>query len=128
MAAHAPEELHAILESSLNAQDVESLVDLYDDDATLIVPPRGSRATGREAIRRAMTATVAGGPRARMQVLDKIESDGLALTHGRWTLAGTDEDGAPVEMSGFGSIVSRCQPDGSWKIVLDNPMSFEGRL
>jgi hypothetical protein len=22
-------------------------------------------------------------------------------------------------------MVSRCQQDGSWKIVLDNPMSFE---
>jgi hypothetical protein len=26
-------------------------------------------------------------------------------------------------MSGRGAIVSRWQPDGSWRIVLDNPLS-----
>ena len=29
-------------------------------------------------------------------------------------------------MSGYGTIVSRRQPDGSWLIALDNPLSFAG--
>jgi len=28
-----------------------------------------------------------------------------------------------VELTGRGSIVSRRQPDGSWRIVLDNPLT-----
>ena len=90
----------------------------------MIVAPRGLRAIGKDGIGRAIAVTIAMRPQARMKVLDKAESDGLALTHRHWTLAGTSEGGAPVEMSGFGTIVSRCQPDGSWTIVLDNPMSF----
>ena len=37
-------------------------------------------------------------------------------------LAGFD-GGEPIEMSGRGTMVSRRQPDGSWQIVLDNPLS-----
>lgn len=126
MAAKGPEELHALVEAAFNQGDVELLVGLYDEDATLIIPPEGARATGRDEIREAIAATLALRPRARMEVVDKIESDGLALTHGRWTLAGTGEDGVPVEMSGRGTMVSRRSArDGSWKIVLDDPMSFE---
>jgi uncharacterized protein (TIGR02246 family) len=126
MAAQAPEELHTLLEAGFNARDADWLIDLYDEDATLIVPPQGVRATGKEAIRGALEATLALRPRARMEVLVKLETDGLALTQGRWTLAGRGEDGVPVEMSGRGTMVSRRSGrDGGWKIVLDNPMSFE---
>jgi ketosteroid isomerase-like protein len=123
--ARAPEELHSLVEAAFNSGDVDTLVDLYDDDATLIVPPEGARATGKHAIRMAVEATLALKPVARMEVLEKLESDGLALTQGRWTLVGAAEDGARVELSGRGTMVSRCQPDGSWRIVLDNPMSFD---
>ena len=58
----------------------------------------------------------------RIEVVDKIQSDGLALTQGQWTLTGSDGDEL-VEMSGRGTMVSRQQPDGSWRIVLDNPLS-----
>ena len=126
MTAQAPEELHALVEAALNARDADLFVDLYDEDATLIVPPEGARATGRDEIREAISAMLAMRPRARMEVLDKLETDGLALTHGRWTLAGTGADGLPVEISGRGTMVSRRSGrDGSWRIVLDDPMSFE---
>jgi ketosteroid isomerase-like protein len=57
----------------------------------------------------------------RIEVVDKIQTDELALTHGRWTLTGSD-GGELIEMSGRGTMVSRRQPDGSWRIVLDNPL------
>ena len=54
------------------------------------------------------------GDTAEIEVVGKLESDGLALTHARWRVG---------EMSGYGTIVSRRQPDGSWLIALDNPLS-----
>ena len=80
--------------------------------------------TGREAIRAAIEPTVRLAPSARIQVVMKLENDGLALTHARWSMVATD-DGEPVEMAGRGTIVSCRQGDGSWRIVLDNPMSPE---
>jgi uncharacterized protein (TIGR02246 family) len=123
MVARAPEELHALVEAAFNAGDVDGFVALYDDDATLIVPPDGIRASGKQAIRMAIEATLALKPAARMEVLEKLEANGLALTRGRWTLVGADQDGGRVELSGLGTMVSRCQPDGTWRIVLDNPMT-----
>jgi ketosteroid isomerase-like protein len=62
-------------------------------------------------------------PRAEIEVAEKLQSDGLAFTHARWRLNGTDAEGQSVELSGDGTIVSRQQADGSWLIVLDNPVS-----
>jgi ketosteroid isomerase-like protein len=58
-----------------------------------------------------------------IEVVKKVEGDGLALTHARWALAGTEADGSHVELSGRGTIVSRRQPDGGWRIVLENPLT-----
>jgi uncharacterized protein (TIGR02246 family) len=123
MAARTPEELHALVQAAMNGRDIEAFVDLYDDDATLIAPPHGARAVGKDAIREAVRDTFALKPEARMEVISKLEADGLALTQGWWRLVGTAEDCGRVELSGRGAMVSRCRPDGTWRIVLDNPMT-----
>lgn len=125
MPAHAPEELHALLEAAFNAGDLDAFVELHDDDATASVPPEGKRVSGKDALRTALTPMFALQPKARIEVTGKLEGATLALTHARWTLTVTDPDGAPVQMSGRGAIVSRRQPDGTWRIVLDNPMTPE---
>ena len=124
MSAQSPEALHALLEAAFNAGDLDALVEVYDHDAALIVPPEGQRVSGRDAIRAAVQPTLALRPSAQIEVVEKLQADGLALTHARWSIVGTD-GGERVEMSGRGTIVSRRQPDGSWRIVLDNPLSPE---
>ena len=122
--ARTPEGVHAVLESAFNAGDLDAYTDVFDDDAALVVPPNGGTAVGREQIRGASEAIFAlGDLRAEIRVLGKLEGNGLALTHARWTLAGTGPDGDLVELGGRGTIVSRRKPDGSWRIVLDNPLS-----
>ena len=62
-------------------------------------------------------------PELESEVVGVLESDGLAMTHALWRLEGTDRDGKPVTLAGLGTVVSRRQPDGSWRIVLHNPLS-----
>lgn len=124
MPAKTPEEIHTLIEAAFNTGDRDAFAQLHEDDATAVVPPAGRRVTGRAEIRAAVEPTFALAPSARIEVVDKVEGNGLALTHARWTLVGT-ADGKPVEMSGHGTVVSRRQPDGSWRIALDNPMSPE---
>ena len=38
-------------------------------------------------------ATFALQPRAQIDVIEKLQSDGLALTHARWSIVGTDGEG-----------------------------------
>ena len=127
MTAQTPEETHALIEAAFNSGDLEAFVEAYEPDATLIVPPEGDRVSGRAEIRKAVEPTFALMPRAEIEVIRKLESDGLALTHARWAIDGTGPLGEAVEMNGSGSIVSRRQPDGRWLIVLDNPLSPEPR-
>lgn len=114
MLARSPEETHARLAEAFNAGDLDGIVQMYDEHATLIVPPEGNRVSGRAAIRKALEPAFALKPRAEIQVIEKLQSDGLALTLARWSLVGTDADGQRVELAGRGTIVSCQQPDGSW--------------
>jgi len=124
MPAHTPEDIHALIERAFNARDRDAFVELHEEHATVVIPPEGERVSGKEAIRAAIEPTFAMEPSARIEVLDKVEHDGMALTHARWEVAGTN-GGEHIEMTGRGTIVSRRQPDGSWRIVLENSMSPE---
>jgi uncharacterized protein (TIGR02246 family) len=125
--AHTPEQLHAVVEEAFNRGDLDACVGVYEDDATLVVPPDGRVARGRDDIRTATAPLFALAPRMTMTVVKKLEGDGLALTHGRWELAGTATDGSLLHLSGRGTMVSRRRPDGTWGIVLDDPMSADDR-
>jgi uncharacterized protein (TIGR02246 family) len=122
MSARSPEEIHALIAAAFNAGDLDAFADLHEEDATVVVPPGGAPVSGSEAIRAAVKPTFALDPNVRIDVVGKLEGAGLALTHARWRLVGTDR-GERVELTGRGTIVSRRQPDGSWRIALDNPMS-----
>lgn len=119
MPAHRPEELHAVLAAALNDGDIDAFVAASEDDATHVVPPTGLRVRGADALRAALEPIFASGPRAVMEVVGAVEGDGIALTHGRWRL----ELGAGEPLSGRGTIVSRRQADGTWRIVIDDAMT-----
>src|SRR6476646_4133457 len=125
MSAHSPEEVHDVLMAAFTAGDVEGFVRMYEEDATLVVPPDEVLVHGRDEIRRAVAPTFALKPRGEVTVLKKLESAGLALTQARWRLVGTGKDGQTIELNGDGTIVSRRQPNDSWQVVLDNPLRPE---
>jgi len=122
MPARSPEEIHALIAAAFSAGDLDAFIGLHEEDAATLVPPEGRRVSGHEAIRAAMEPIFALGPSARIEVVGKLEAGGLALTHARLSVVAGD-GGDRLEVSGRGTIVSRRQPDGSWRIVLDNPMS-----
>jgi ketosteroid isomerase-like protein len=123
MPAQTPEEIPALLAAAFNAGDLDAFVEAHEPNASTIVPPDGTVATGRVEIRKALAPTFALDPTLENEVVGQLESDGLALTHARWALRGTDADGETVELGGRSTIVSRRQPDGSWLIVLETPQS-----
>lgn len=120
--AHTPAELHALIQDAVNRGDVAAFLDAHDEDATVVVPPDGRTARGRDQIRAAIAPLLALSPDLVTVVVKKLEAEGLALTHGRWRLAMT-EHGCRSEMHGLGTMVSRQRPDGTWRIVLDDPLS-----
>jgi uncharacterized protein (TIGR02246 family) len=121
--ARTPEELHAVVADAFNAGDIEALVAAYDDDATLVVPPDGRSVHGVDAIRAATAPFLALRPQMTSTVHKRLQAEGLALTRARWQLVTTDAQGKRAELAGHGTMVSRRRPDGTWGIVLDDPLS-----
>jgi uncharacterized protein (TIGR02246 family) len=124
MSARTPEEIHAQIAAAFNAGDLPAFLALHEEDAATVAPPDKRHVRGRDAIRAATEPILARRPSVHIEVVGKVEADGLALTHAHWSMSATEGD-QPVEMSGRGTIVSRRQADGSWRIVLENSMSFE---
>lgn len=123
--ADTPEALHAVIADAFNRRDLHTYAAAYDEDATLVVPPDGLSVHGRDNIRTAAAPMFARRPQMRMVVAKKVEADGLALTHGQWALALFDADGTRTELNGRGTMVSRRRSDGTWGIVLDDPLGPE---
>lgn len=121
MTAETPEAIHAEMTAAFNAADVEAFVALHEPDAITVPPTTGRPATGHAEIRESIEPVFALRPTLMNEVILKLERDGLALTFARWRLAGTDPDGERVEMAGEGTVVSRRQPGGGWRIVMESP-------
>ncbi len=120
--APTPEAVHADIEDTFNRGDIHAFIAAHEADATVAVPPDGRPAHGLSAIRAATAPIFALRPHVTITVYRKLQTEDLALTRARWELVGTASDGSPVHLNGNGTIVSRRRPDGTWGIVLDDPL------
>jgi uncharacterized protein (TIGR02246 family) len=123
MPAHKPEELDELFTQALNSGDLDALVALYEPEGC-INPEPGQVATGTQAIREALSGFLAMNPKLTLEVKNLNQTSDIALTTGNWHLTGTGPDGSPVDMRGQSVEVSRRQPDGTWRFVIDNPFGL----
>jgi uncharacterized protein (TIGR02246 family) len=112
-------ELPAAFADRLAAGDLDGALALYEPGATF-APQPGAQVTGIDAIREALTQFAALHPTLDGQVEKVLEAGDVALVTNRWTLRGTGPDG-PLEMGGVSADVMRRQPDGTWRILVDDP-------
>ncbi len=125
MPASTPEEVQRLFAEAFDAGDVDAAIELYEPNATLVIQPGEEPVRGAEAIREALNGFLSmfqGKPKFDLEYGKAFEAgDDLALLVSRWTLAGTGHDGGAVEMASQTADVVRQKPDGSWRIVIDNP-------
>ena len=128
MPARTPDEVLSLLSQAFNAGDLESILALYEPEATFVVQP-GEAVTGTEALREAFSGFLALKPKFELEVKKIFRAgDDIALLFADWTLTGTGPDGDTISMSGQGSDVLRQQQDGSWLFVIDNPYGRVGAV
>jgi uncharacterized protein (TIGR02246 family) len=116
-----PEQIHQLWTQHFNTGDLDALVDLFEDQATLILES-GQRATGKEAIRAAISAFLAVGS-IEGTTRSVIQSGDIALLSANFCMHGTSPDGKPIEINGTTTEVVRRQADGRWQFVIDYPFS-----
>jgi uncharacterized protein (TIGR02246 family) len=120
MTATTPEATIERFSQLLGAGDLESMVALYEPDATF-APQPGESVSGRDAIRAALSGFLAVKPRMTGQIEKVLRAGDTALVANRWSLSGTAPDGQPISMGATSADVLRRRPDGSWGIVIDDP-------
>ena len=120
MAATSPEQVHELVAAAFAAGDVDAYLELCEPDAT-VIPQPDQVVRGQEEIRAALEPLLAMRPTMPIETKKVFEAGDLALLCSDWRLSATDPEGNPVEMEGRGTEVLRRQPDGSWRLVIDNP-------
>ena len=108
-------DLHRMVENAFNAGDVDALVGLYEEKATMATP-EGTFVDGTTAIREQWSGFVAVGGTIQMVTRHVVVVDGTALLSNDWHFVG-----AGMEWSSRTAEVARRQPDGTWKYVIDHP-------
>jgi enoyl-CoA hydratase len=122
MSAHDPEDLHRLFAERANAGDVEGLVALYEDGATLIGPDRVP-AAGAGAIRERLAYLLAFAPRFTSTTGKVVRAGDVALLSNSWHVTLGSSEGAPAALESTTTEIARRQPDGSWRYVIDDPAS-----
>ena len=118
MSFSRPEDLHATFSEALHAQDVEALLDLYEPNA-IVALPDGSQITGPDALR-GMLAGLVGASTGMKGASRKILIAGdIALTSTSYAVHAGQAGGQATTVET--AEVSRRQPDGRWRVVIDAP-------
>ncbi|MFL6143464.1 MAG: YybH family protein [Labedaea sp.] len=121
MPANHPEELHELFVAAVNHHDLDALVALYEPDA-VGVDLEGKPVAGAAALRKFL-----GGFLSRVQSMAgdtrRAHRNGdLALLSSSWraTLA-AGPGGGPFTVEGTSAEIARRQPDGTWRLFIDDP-------
>jgi uncharacterized protein (TIGR02246 family) len=104
---------------------VDSLLDLYEEDAAF-VPEPGRVVSGRASIRGELEQLAALSPRMSGNVEQVLEAGGIALVAYRWRMQATAPDGTPIRQGGLSADVLRRRADGSWGVIIDDPYGAAG--
>ena len=120
MAASDPRDNHRLFQDAWNAQDVDGLLELYDEAAVYVASAQ-EQLSGHAAIRKMLEEITALGAETRLELLSLTRCGDTALEKTRWTMRFPSEDAEPVEQSGFSTVVLRRRPDGKWHMLIDDP-------
>jgi uncharacterized protein (TIGR02246 family) len=123
MNRHPIELLIEKADSAINQEDFDTLIDIYSDDAVLVIKP-GMNATGKAQIRRAHETIAAHFDhslevkQARMKILESADT-ALVLAK---TVVSTP-DMAPINRDA--TYVFKRNAAGAWLCVIDNSYGHE---
>jgi uncharacterized protein (TIGR02246 family) len=122
MPAHRPEQCDLLLFEVIETGDLEAALDLYEPDATFVVGPNrvvSGHAAIREVLKGMMAANTTGGLDA-VTVVSSADGS-IAFTRAQGSSTGPGPDGELVTTRFHSIEVVRKQPDGTWRIIIDDP-------
>ena len=117
----APDQIHDRFMRATNEKDVDGLLALYDT-AGVAVQLDGSEAVGEPAMRAMLDGLTTAIRHIDGTTRKLFVSGDIALSSADWTAEIVLPDGSTVTQGGTTAEVSRRQPDGTWRVVIDDPL------
>jgi len=120
MPAKTPGAVTTRLVTAVHDRDLEAVLALYEEDATLVVYP-GMLGKGKTAIRTfyegifRLEGDIQHGAEAFTEAGD------LTLYTAKWTIVGPMPPHLPLNRTNYHAALLRKQPAGNWLIAIDNP-------
>jgi ketosteroid isomerase-like protein len=120
--AKSPEQAVQLLDEAFNRGDLDAVLSFYEEGAVLVAagPPRVVQGTA--ALREFFAQAMRSGLIAKQIKTSVIEAEGVALFLSRWSLAPCNPDSTEPARTFHATSVFRRQSDGSWKLLIDNPI------
>jgi ketosteroid isomerase-like protein len=87
----------------------------------VVVTEPGKTARGVSELRSFFERVIRSGGSAKQLKTEVLEADGIALFISRWNFQVPNADSEAVRRTFVATTVFRKQPDGEWKILIDNP-------
>jgi uncharacterized protein (TIGR02246 family) len=120
-----PADVYSTYLKAFNAGNVEATLACYEPQACFM-SRSGRAAYGADEMREVFRLTFSNKPRMKFHLRKIIPAgDDLALVVLEWRSKAVSADGEVRLWCGMATDIVRRQPDGEWKIVLDNPYGIE---
>jgi uncharacterized protein (TIGR02246 family) len=120
MSNTTPADTVASFIAAMNRGDAREAAAHYEEQVAFVAEP-GVVVTGRAAAEAALAAMLQTLPRLSSGACLVLVAGDIALYHADWHMSGSAPDGSKIAMSGHSADVLRRQPDGTWRVVVDNP-------
>ncbi len=117
-----PEQVPVAFDANFNAGDIDGVIGLFSDNATMRMADGESVATGIHELRRQFSALLAGDAHLHNKVRLSLVSEDVALVLLDWTLTRRLPDGRDIDERGTATQVMARGGDGSWKLRISNPL------
>jgi uncharacterized protein (TIGR02246 family) len=114
------ESVHQALSQSMNSGDIDGIVSLYEEGASL-TRRDGRKIIGHDAIRAHFTSLMELKPTITIEPPRVITDDGVPVLVAKWQLSGATANGETINEEGCTYDVVRQQVDGTWRLIFDNP-------
>ncbi len=117
-----PEDLPTHFDLAFNRADVDAVLELFDNSATMRMTNDQVIEADRSNLRAAFAQLLALRPRIRNEVRRVLRCDDLALVLMDWTITMRDSEGQERVDRGTATQVLKQQADGSWRLKISNPL------
>ena len=120
-----PADVYPTLLKAFNAGDIDAILACFESQACFVLKS-GDTARGTVELRKMFQATLSYKPDLKLNVSKIIPAgDDLALVIVKWTSKIVSSSGETKVWTGTATDIVRRQPDGTWKLALDNAYGVE---